>query len=213
EKNLDLKQATRHHLFTDTFCRVCWAVLPFESQRMSHYEGRKHAQNVYLYVQSHGRKDERMKCDKKKEIMDCTKNKYCNLCNIILASPDVASSHLQGKIHAQKLRQLAENKALVEAQSVQPSWTCHMVPSSSSKLSLEMNYCNLCCVPLNGPHSAQNHYVGKKHGKNLARKKVMEELGFKPVGFGHYICPVCNVVLTNVLEYQSHMKGKKHQTR
>ncbi|XP_015718360.1 zinc finger matrin-type protein 1-like isoform X2 [Coturnix japonica] len=205
---------------------------------MSHYEGRKHAQNVYLYVQSHGRKDERMKCDKKKEIMDCTssqmdgmrivENKYCNLCNIILASPDVASSHLQGKIHAQKLRQLAENKALVEAQSVQPVSVPSEteVPSSSSKLSLEMNYCNLCCVPLNGPHSAQNHYVGKKHGKNLARKKVMEELGFKPVpresmtsdsffsevGFGHYICPVCNVVLTNVLEYQSHMKGKKHQT-
>ncbi|POI22203.1 hypothetical protein CIB84_014050, partial [Bambusicola thoracicus] len=105
-----LDEATRHHLFTDTFCRVCWAVLPFESQRMSHYEslgkhkirlektshlfgfvgylcivwhvgtgiipvsfqGRKHAQNVYLYVQSHGMKDERMKHDKKKEIMDCT---------------------------------------------------------------------------------------------------------------------------------------------
>lgn len=33
-----LDEATRHHLFTDTFCRVCWAVLPFESQRMSHYE-------------------------------------------------------------------------------------------------------------------------------------------------------------------------------
>ncbi|XP_072190371.1 uncharacterized protein [Excalfactoria chinensis] len=232
-----LDEATRHHLFTDTFCRVCWAVLPFESQRMSHYEGRKHAQNVYLYVQSHGRKDERIKCDKKKEIMDCTssqmdgtsivENNYCNLCNMILASPDVALSHLRGKIHAKKLRQLAENKALVEAQSMQPV----SVPSetevpSSSKMSLEMNYCRLCCVPFNGPLSALEHYLGKKHGKNVARKKVMEELGFKPVpresmtndsffsaiGFGHYICPVCNVVLTTVLQYQSHMKGKKHQT-
>uniref|UniRef100_A0A8C2T656 C2H2-type domain-containing protein n=1 Tax=Coturnix japonica TaxID=93934 RepID=A0A8C2T656_COTJA len=144
EKNLDLKQATRHHLFTDTFCRVCWAVLPFESQRMSHYEGRKHAQNVYLYVQSHGRKDERMKCDKKKEIMDCTKNKYCNLCNIILASPDVASSHLQGKIHAQKLRQLAENKALVE-------------------VGFGHYICPVCNVVLTNVLEYQSHMKGKKH--------------------------------------------------
>lgn len=36
------------------------------------FQGRKHAQNVYFYVQSHGRKDERMRHDKKKEIMDCT---------------------------------------------------------------------------------------------------------------------------------------------
>lgn len=36
------------------------------------FQGRKHAQNVYLYVQSHGMKDERMRCDKKKEKMDCT---------------------------------------------------------------------------------------------------------------------------------------------
>ncbi|XP_021251956.1 zinc finger matrin-type protein 1-like isoform X2 [Numida meleagris] len=232
-----LDEATRHYLFTDAFCRVCWAVLPFESQRMSHYEGRKHARNVYLYVQRHSREDERMRHDKKKEIMDCTnfqmdgtrivEEKYCNLCNIILISPVVASSHLQGKIHAKKLRQLAEKRALVEAQSMQPvpvpSET--ETPSSSSKASLDLSYCRLCCVPFNNPLSAQEHYVGKKHGRNVARKKVMEELGVKPVpresttndsffsaiGFGRYACPVCNVVLTTIHEYQSHVQGKKHR--
>uniref|UniRef100_A0A8C9FFR9 C2H2-type domain-containing protein n=1 Tax=Pavo cristatus TaxID=9049 RepID=A0A8C9FFR9_PAVCR len=233
-----LDEATRHHLFTDTFCRVCWAVLPFESQRMSHYEGRKHAQNVYLYVQSHGRKDERIRSDKKKEIMACTsfqvdgtrivENKYCNLCNIILVSPGVALSHLRGKIHAKKLRQLADKRAQVEAQSMQPVSVPSEaeMPSSSSKASLDLNYCWLCCVPFNSPFSAREHYVGKKHGKNVARKKIMEELGIKPVpresrttdsffsvvGLGRYMCPVCNVVLTTILEYQSHMRGKKHYT-
>ncbi|OXB78784.1 UNVERIFIED_CONTAM: hypothetical protein H355_011802 [Colinus virginianus] len=233
-----LDEATRHHLFTDTFCRVCWVVLPFESQRMSHYEGKRHARNVYLYVQMHGRMDERMRHDKKKEIMDCAnfqmdgtrivENNYCNLCNMILISPVVASSHLQGKIHAKKLRQLAEKKALMEAQSVQPVAVPSEteVPSTSLTASLDVSYCNLCCVPFSNVLSAQQHYAGKKHRRNVARKKLMEELGIKPVpresrtngsffsaiGFGRYTCPVCNVVLITIDEYQSHMQGKKHKT-
>lgn len=47
-------------------------------------------------------------------------NKYCGICNIILVSPGVALSHLRGKIHAKKLRQLAERSGLMEAQSMQP---------------------------------------------------------------------------------------------
>lgn len=33
-----LDEATRKDLFTDTFCKVCRAVLQFESQRASHYK-------------------------------------------------------------------------------------------------------------------------------------------------------------------------------
>ena len=33
-----LDEATRRDLFTDTFCKVCGAVLQFESQRTSHYK-------------------------------------------------------------------------------------------------------------------------------------------------------------------------------
>ncbi|POI22202.1 hypothetical protein CIB84_014051, partial [Bambusicola thoracicus] len=106
-------------------------------------------------------------------------NKYCSLCNVILVSPGVALSHLRGKIHAKKLRQLAENRALMEEQSKQPVSETEM--PSSSKASLDLNYCRLCCVPFSGPFSAQEHYVGKKHGKNVARKKVMEELGMEPI--------------------------------
>jgi len=35
-----LDEATRKDLFTDTFCKVCGAVLQFESQRTSHYKVR-----------------------------------------------------------------------------------------------------------------------------------------------------------------------------
>jgi len=51
--------------------------------------------------------------------MRIVENKYCNLCNMILVSPGVALSHLRGKIHAKKLRQLAEKRALMEEQSKQ----------------------------------------------------------------------------------------------
>lgn len=52
--------------------------------------------------------------------------------------------------------------------------------ASTSSTSLELNdtkYCRLCCAPFDNLFSAQQHYVGKKHRRNIARKKIMEELG------------------------------------
>ncbi|NXC46605.1 ZMAT1 protein, partial [Penelope pileata] len=231
-------EATRKDLFTDTFCKVCRAVLQFKSQRMSHYKGKKHAQRDCLYVQRHGKKYKRQGWDTQEEMdftdfqMDETgimEQNYCNLCNMILMSPDVALSHLWGKIHAKKVKQLSRNKALMPAQSMQPI-SAEELPSSSSNTSLELNnpnYCRLCCAPFNNPLSAQQHYGGKKHRRNIARKKIVEELGLKPVplesgadgsvvsviGFNHYTCPACNVLLSSIEEYQSHMQGKKHKIR
>ncbi|TNM88566.1 hypothetical protein fugu_004820 [Takifugu bimaculatus] len=39
-------------LLADDYCHVCEAVLLFESQRLSHYEGKKHAQRVRVYLQA-----------------------------------------------------------------------------------------------------------------------------------------------------------------
>ncbi|XP_064367682.1 lysine-rich coiled-coil protein 1 isoform X2 [Dromaius novaehollandiae] len=253
-----LDEATRKDLFTDTFCKVCGAVLQFESQRMSHYEGKKHAQKVRLYVQMHGEKEQRQELGKQKTVncinfqMDRSgvvdKNKYCNLCNMIFTSPIVALSHYLGKIHAKKLKQFSGDQAQISAQRMQPvsglsststSPTLQKPSaekplrtskaeesSSSSNTSLELNYpdkyCKLCCAPFNNPLMARQHYVGKKHRRNEARKKMMEELGDKAVpaesntnavGVGHYICPICNITLTSIEMYQSHMEGHKHQTR
>ncbi|KFR10829.1 Zinc finger matrin-type protein 1, partial [Opisthocomus hoazin] len=231
-----LDEATRKDLFTDTFCKVCGAVLQFESQRTSHYKGKKHAQKVHLYIQIHGEKDERQEHSKEKK-MDLDKNRYCNLCNVVFTSPIAALSHYLGKIHAKKLKQLSGDQAHMPAQSMQPvsalqkpSSEKPLLPSkaeeslSSFNIRVELNdpdkYCKLCCAPFNNPLTAQEHYAGKKHRRNEARKKILEELGdkavsagssTKAVGVGYYVCPVCNVILTSIEVYQSHVQGNKHQ--
>ncbi|NXJ01215.1 ZMAT1 protein, partial [Psophia crepitans] len=229
-----LDQATRKDLFTDTFCKICGAVLQFESQRTSHYKGKKHAQKVRLYIQTHGEKVERQEHVKQKKTncidfqMDGSgvvdKNKYCNLCNMFFTSPVVALSHYLGKIHAKKLKQLSGDQAHTPARSMQPVSPEESSSSSNtrSKLNDPDKYCELCCAPFNNPLMAQQHYVGKKHRRNEARKKILEELGDKAVpvesgtravGVGYYMCHVCNVTLTSVETYQSHIQGNKHQIK
>ncbi|KFW72641.1 Zinc finger matrin-type protein 1, partial [Pygoscelis adeliae] len=226
-----LDKATRKDLFTDTFCKVCGAVLQFESQRMSHYKGKKHAQKVRLYIQMHGEKDGRQEHGKQKKTDLLDKNKYCNLCNVIFTSPVVALSHYLGKIHAKKLKQLSGDQAHMPAQTMQPvSAEKPLLPSkaeeslSSSNTRLKLNdpdkYCKLCCAPFNNPLVAQQHYVGKKHRRNEARRKILEELGDKAVpeesstnavGVGYYMCRICNIALTSIETYQSHVQGNKHR--
>ncbi|XP_010215982.1 PREDICTED: lysine-rich coiled-coil protein 1 [Tinamus guttatus] len=225
---------------------------------MSHYEGKKHAQKVRLYIQMHSEKEERKEHGKQKRV-DCVnfqaddsgavdRNKYCNLCNMIFTSPIVALSHYLGKIHAKKLKQLSGDQAQMSAQQTQPVSAVEKPSaeeasptskaeesSSSSNKSSELNdperYCKLCCAPFNNPLVAHQHYVGKKHRRNEARKKVMEEVEdkaapaesstnvsltynfFSAGGIGQYICPICNITLSSLEMYQSHMQGNKHQTK
>ncbi|NXG65251.1 ZMAT1 protein, partial [Hemiprocne comata] len=229
-----LDEATRKDLFTDTFCKLCRVVLQFESQRMSHYKGKKHAQKVRLYIQMHGEKSVRQEKDGSSfqlalawfqvngsEVVD--KNKYCNLCNMIFTSPIVALSHYLGKIHAKKLKQLSGDQAYMPAQSMQPVPAEDSSTSSNARLKINdpEKYCRLCCAPFDNPVTAHQHYVGKKHRRNEARKKLLEELGdkaipaesstsgsfFSAIGAGYYLCPVCNITLTSIETYQSHMQG------
>ncbi|NXK25793.1 ZMAT1 protein, partial [Arenaria interpres] len=237
-----LDEATRKDLFTDTFCKVCKAVLQFETQRVSHYKGKKHAQKVRHYIQMHGEKDERREHCKQKK-MDCVnfqmdgsgvvdKNNYCNLCNVSFTSPLVGLSHCLGKIHAKKLKQLSGDQAHMPAQRMQP--VSAEESSSTSNIGLKLNdankYCKLCCAPFNNPLMAHEHYNGKKHRRNEARKKILEELGdkaipgehstnvsltsltfFSALGVGYYMCFVCNVIVTSVETYQAHVQGNKHR--
>ncbi|XP_010015210.1 PREDICTED: zinc finger matrin-type protein 1-like, partial [Nestor notabilis] len=252
-----LDEATRKDLFTDTFCKVCRAVLQFESERTSHYKGKKHAQKVRIYIQMHGEKEKRQKKTDGinfqmdgSEVVD--KNKYCSLCNVLFTSPVDALSHYLGKTHAKNVKQSSEG-AHMPAQGMQivpalqqPSAEKPLQPSgaeespSSSNTSLKLNdpdkFCRLCCASFNNPLTAQQHYSGKKHRRNEARKKILEELGdkvvpaesstsgkqnslkpacssFPAVGAGYYICPICNVTLTSIETYQSHLQGKKHRLK
>ncbi|XP_074003716.1 lysine-rich coiled-coil protein 1 [Numenius arquata] len=244
-----LDEATRKDLFTDTFCKVCKAVLQFKTQRVSHYKGKKHAQKVHHYIQMHGEKDERQEHGKQKK-MDCVnfqmdgsgvvdKNNYCNLCNVSFTSPVVGLSHCLGKIHAKKLKQLSRDQAHVPAQSMQPVSALQkpvaekpLLPSkaeessSTSNIRLKLNdadkYCKLCCAPFNNPLVAQEHYNGKKHRRNEARRKILEELGDKVIpgeystnalGVGYYVCSICNVIVTSIETYQDHVQGNKHRIK
>uniref|UniRef100_A0A8C3K0Q5 U1-type domain-containing protein n=1 Tax=Calidris pygmaea TaxID=425635 RepID=A0A8C3K0Q5_9CHAR len=196
-------------LFTDTFCKVCKAVLQFETQRVSHYKGKKHAQKVRHYIQMHGEKDERQEhCkQKKRDLVD--KNNYCSLCNVSFTSPVVGLSHCLGKIHTKKLKQFWGDQAHMPAQRTECALN-H--PLQRKSLFLDC-YCKLCCAPFNNPLMAHEHYNGKKHQRNEARKKILEELGDKAIpgehtlGVGYYTCFVCNVIVTSIETYQAHVKS------
>ncbi|XP_061446148.1 zinc finger matrin-type protein 1-like [Rhineura floridana] len=243
-----LDEVTRQELCTDTFCKVCGAVLQFESQRIAHYEGKRHAQKVRLYLQMHSDQKEGHETSKQKTQyvnfqMDPSvdENTYCRLCNMIFTSPIVAQSHYMGKIHTKKLKQLSGDQAQQATQCAQPEPGPSMPepsaekasqdidakdPPPSSRTTLDLDdpdkYCKLCSALFNNPLMAHQHYVGKKHKRNEARKKLMAEIGSEAipveskanaVGVGKYICPICSISLTSIEMYQSHMQGNKHQIK
>ncbi|XP_038608928.1 lysine-rich coiled-coil protein 1 isoform X2 [Tachyglossus aculeatus] len=99
-------------------------------------------------------------------------------------------------------------------------------PSSPSNNTSDSNdpdkYCELCSASFNSPLMARQHYIGKKHKRNEARKKMMEEMepGALPeessanaLGVGYYICPICSIPLTSMEMYQAHLQGNKHQIK
>ncbi|XP_032186590.1 zinc finger matrin-type protein 1 isoform X6 [Mustela erminea] len=173
-------------LYTDNFCNVCGVVLQFESQRISHYESEKHAQNVRFYFQMHGEQSEvpgkKMKMDvrnfqvHRSEVVD--RNKFCDLCNMIFSSPIVAQSHYVGKVHAKKLKQLMEEHDQASPSGFQP----------------EMG------VPLTT--SAESTFL-----KPLAVKP--------PPAFSMrtYVCHICNITFTSLEMFRSHMQGSEHQIK
>ncbi|XP_072600799.1 zinc finger matrin-type protein 1 isoform X3 [Vulpes vulpes] len=237
-------------LYTDNFCNICGVVLQFESQRISHYESEKHAQNVRFYFQMHGEQNEvpgkKMKMDvrnfqvHRSEVVD--RNKFCDLCNMIFSSPVVAQSHYVGKVHAKKLKQLMEEHDQVSPSGFQPEMESTFLkplaikpppggikdktmPSSSSS-ALDLNnpnkYCKLCPASFNSPLMAQQHYVGKKHKRNEARKKFVDKIREKPLpansdanafSMRTYICHICNITFTSLEMFRSHMQGSEHQIK
>nr|XP_012423003.1 PREDICTED: zinc finger matrin-type protein 1 [Odobenus rosmarus divergens] len=212
-------------LYTDNFCSICGVVLQFESQRISHYEVHR------------------------SEVAD--RNKFCDLCNMIFSSPVVAQSHYVGKVHAKKLKQLMEENDQVSPSGFQPEMAGgplttsaestflkplavkpppggikdKTMPSSSSS-ALDLNntnkYCKLCPASFNSPLMAQQHYVGKKHKRNEARKKFVDNIREKPLpaksdanafSVRTYVCHICNITFTSLEMFRSHMQGSEHQIK
>uniref|UniRef100_A0A8C9XR41 Zinc finger matrin-type 4 n=1 Tax=Sander lucioperca TaxID=283035 RepID=A0A8C9XR41_SANLU len=208
-------------LFTDSYCKVCSAQLISESQRVAHYESRKHANKVRLYYMLHpvdgGCPAKKLRTDNGSDKGDVDKNKCCTLCNMSFTSAVVAQSHYQGKIHAKRL------KLLLGEQPASPS-PVKSSPETSPMTSPRQRrdsdrYCQLCNAWFNNPGMAQQHYDGKKHKKNAARADLLEQLG-KTLDMGEmkglkrsYTCEVCSVTLNSVAQYHAHLQGSKHQNK
>uniref|UniRef100_A0A3Q2R4E2 Zinc finger, matrin-type 4a n=1 Tax=Fundulus heteroclitus TaxID=8078 RepID=A0A3Q2R4E2_FUNHE len=205
-------------LFTDSYCKVCSAQLISESQRVAHYESRKHANKVRLYYMLHpvdgGCPAKKLRTDNGSDEGDVDKNKCCTLCNMSFTSAVVAQSHYQGKIHAKRLKLLlGEHLKLV----LPP---LKMSPMMSPRQRRDSDrYCQLCNAWFNNPGMAQQHYDGKKHKKNATRADLLEQLG-QTLDMGEmkglkrsYTCEVCSVTLNSVAQYHAHLQGSKHQNK
>nr|XP_020732225.1 zinc finger matrin-type protein 1 isoform X4 [Odocoileus virginianus texanus] len=99
------------------------------------------------------------------------------------------------------------------------------MPSSSSS-ALDLNnpnkYCKLCPASFNSPLMAQQHYVGKKHKRNEARKKFVDKIREKPLpaksdanafSMRTYDCRICNITFTSLEMFRSHMQRSEHQLK
>ncbi|ROL47405.1 Zinc finger matrin-type protein 1 [Anabarilius grahami] len=213
-------------LLTDNFCHVCEATLIHESQRMSHYEGKKHAQRVRMYLNS--------KAKMIKPSQECggllrglSAEKFCELCSMVFSSPTVAKSHYEGKVHAKNMRKTnppPPGAPVVESTSpvALPSVNTVQNPisqeqSDTSGLAdqeVDLNdpnkYCALCSASFNNPLVAQQHYSGRKHQRNQSRQEMLDQMGEQSEHVSSLTCPICCLTLSSIEMYQAHMQGNKH---
>ncbi|KFO30898.1 Zinc finger matrin-type protein 1 [Fukomys damarensis] len=148
-------------LFTDNFCQVCGVVLQLNSQKISHYESEKHAQNVRLYFQMH---EEQNKIHSKKMNMHfgnfkvhrtgtLDRDRFCDLCNMIFSSPVVAQSHYMGKVHSKKLKQITAKHNQVPSSAFQPEMAFNM----------RTYVCRICRMTFRSLDMFWAHMQGREH--------------------------------------------------
>ncbi|TRY84086.1 hypothetical protein DNTS_008931, partial [Danionella cerebrum] len=154
------------------------------------------------------------------------RNKCCTLCNMFFTSAIVAQSHYQGKTHAKRVRLvLGESQSLptnTESAPSTPQGTDPPPPPLWQPLTNHSEagkYCCLCGAWFNNPMMAQQHYEGKKHKRNAARTRLLEQLAgsldvSESTGLRRsYSCSVCKVVLNSIEQYHAHLQGSKHQNK
>ncbi|XP_035263114.1 zinc finger matrin-type protein 4-like isoform X1 [Anguilla anguilla] len=217
-------------LFTESYCNICNAQLISESQRVAHYESKKHANKVRLFYMLHpedgGPPSKRLRPDNPdSDETEVDRNKCCTLCNMFFTSAIVAQSHYQGKTHAKRVRLvLGEPPSMPPPTDSAPSMPPSVDPPPLLPPSwLPANngeagkFCCLCGAWFNNPLMAQQHYEGKKHKRNAARARLLEQLAgsldaTETTGLrSSYSCSVCNVILNSIEQYHAHLQGSKHQ--
>ncbi|KAG7492620.1 hypothetical protein MATL_G00016220 [Megalops atlanticus] len=217
-------------LFTESYCNICNAQLISESQRVAHYESKKHANKVRLFYMLHpedgGPPSKRLRPDNPdSDETEVDRNKCCTLCNMFFTSAIVAQSHYQGKTHAKRVRLvLGEPPSTPTPTDSAPSTPQSADPPPPPPPSWPLanngeagKFCCLCGAWFNNPLMAQQHYEGKKHKRNAARARLLEQLAgsldaTETTGLrSSYSCSVCNVILNSIEQYHAHLQGSKHQ--
>ncbi|XP_058271406.1 zinc finger matrin-type protein 1 isoform X2 [Hemibagrus wyckioides] len=203
----------------------------FESQRVSHYEGKKHAQRVRVYLQTKKAERNKQSCESS-SFQSADPEKFCELCNMVFSSPVVAKSHYEGKVHAKNARKSSATSSLdarttaspvtvvqdaVEANAqddvVQEQKEITACAAQGVDLSDPDKYCKLCAASFNNPVMASEHYSGRKHQRNLARQEQQSKLGEQSEHANSLMCPLCHVTLSSLDTYQAHMKANKHNIK
>nr|XP_046267232.1 zinc finger protein 346 isoform X1 [Scatophagus argus] len=219
-------------LFSDSQCKVCSAVLISKSQKLTHYQSKKHANKVRRYFSIQNEKEPALKklksssSDSGCNNGDTDRLKVCHVCNMTFSSPVVAESHYQGKVHAKNLRMKTigpQTPAVAFPTPPTPQPKKKPADDSSSVPATGGNdnnnpdrFCSICQASFNNPLMAQQHYVGKKHRKQMTKLKLMETYGPSTAPASTlkgYPCTICNIELNSVEQYQSHISGAKHKNQ
>ncbi|XP_034442436.1 zinc finger matrin-type protein 1 isoform X1 [Hippoglossus hippoglossus] len=229
-------------LLNDDYCHVCEAVLLFESQRLSHYEGKKHAQKLKVYLQTKRAEKLHKESTVPQRTMPSDKDRFCELCNMVFSSHLVAKSHYEGKIHAKNLRKqglqppgnflhkytdvctlprLTHDAENADQKSPPEGGVEHheapaattATPSSEVDLKDPNRYCPLCAASFNNPQMALQHYNGRKHQRNQAKQEMIKQLGDDVQQANSLMCQTCSLQFNSLEMYQAHVHGNKHQFR
>ncbi|XP_077963000.1 zinc finger protein 346 isoform X4 [Gasterosteus aculeatus] len=214
-------------LFSDSQCKICSAVLISESQKLTHYQSKKHANKVRRYLSIQNETEPSLKKFKSSASDgdcngDANRSKVCHICNMTFSSPVMAESHYQGKVHAKNLRLKAVGPlppavASQTTPTAPPKKKPGDVPApGADDNSNPDRFCSICQASFNNPLMAQQHYVGKKHRKQMTKQKLMETYGPSTAPASTlkgYPCTVCSIELNSVEQYQSHISGAKHKNQ
>lgn len=219
-------------MFSDSQCKVCSAVLISESQKLTHYQSKKHANKVRRYLSIKNATEPSSKKFKSSPDSDVAngdtteRSKVCHVCNTTFSSVVVAESHYKGKVHAKSLRL----KTLGPSTQAQPPVAALPLkkkgeePAGGVATAVSLGpaeddpdrFCSICKASFNNPIMAQQHYAGKKHKKQLTKRKLMETYGpatTPAVTVKGFCCVVCCIELNSVEQYQAHISGSKHKNQ
>ncbi|CAL8338087.1 unnamed protein product [Lota lota] len=172
----------------DHFCKLCNMMFRSPVVAMSHYKGKVHAKNL------------------RRQHFQLSKGKFMD-------------GHKGTAVDTMSCFNISElNQPGLPTHSGQTQFSYNVRPAVCTAANpgqdlKDPNYCTLCAAPFNNPKMALQHYNGRKHKRNKAREKVMQDLGEDAQQASGLICQVCNAQFTSVEMYQAHMKGNKHQVK